>query len=65
MFHCPVEVWVIEQRAIIFSATVRSPTVLYSLYKIPPTQACFPLAQSNFHSGASFPAWNILQATNQ
>ena len=28
MFHCPVEVWVIEQRAIILSATVRSPTVI-------------------------------------
>ena len=27
MFHCPVGVWVIEQRAIILSATVRSPTV--------------------------------------
>ena len=30
MFHCPVEVWVIEQRAIILSATVRSPTVWFS-----------------------------------
>ena len=28
MFHCPVGVCVIEQRAIILSATVRSPTVL-------------------------------------
>ena len=28
MFHCPVGVWVIEQRAIILSATVRSPTVV-------------------------------------
>ena len=28
MFHCPVGVWVIEQHAIILSATVRSPTVL-------------------------------------
>ena len=27
MFHCPVGVWVIEQRAIILSATVRTPTV--------------------------------------
>ena len=27
MFHCPVGVWVIEQRAIILSATVRSHTV--------------------------------------
>ena len=27
MFHCPMGVWVIEQRAIILSATVRSPTV--------------------------------------
>ena len=27
MFHCPVGVWVIEQRAIISNATVRSPTV--------------------------------------
>ena len=27
MFHCPVGVWVIEQRAIMLSATVRSPTV--------------------------------------
>ena len=27
MFHCPVGVWVIEQHAIILSATVRSPTV--------------------------------------
>ena len=27
MFHCPVGVWNIEQRAIISSATVRSPTV--------------------------------------
>ena len=31
MFHCPVGVWVIEQRAIILTATVRSPTV----YMIP------------------------------
>ena len=29
MFHCPMGVWVIEQRAIIFSATVRSPTVIF------------------------------------
>ena len=29
MFHCPVGVWVIEQRAIILSATVRSPTVIH------------------------------------
>ena len=28
MFHCPVGVWLIEQRAIILSATLRSPTVL-------------------------------------
>ena len=28
MFHCPVGVWVIEQHAIILSATVRSPTVI-------------------------------------
>ena len=27
MFHCPVGVWIIEQRAIMLSATVRSPTV--------------------------------------
>ena len=27
MFHCPVGVWVIEQRAMILSATVRYPTV--------------------------------------
>ena len=27
MFHCPVGFWVIEQHAIILSATVRSPTV--------------------------------------
>ena len=27
MFHCPEGVWVIEQRAIMYSATVRSPTV--------------------------------------
>ena len=26
MYHCPVGVWVIEQHAIILSATVRSPT---------------------------------------
>ena len=29
MFHCPLGVWVIEQRAIILSATVRSPTVIF------------------------------------
>ena len=28
MFHCPVGVWVIEQREIILNATVRSPTVI-------------------------------------
>ena len=28
MFHCPVGVGVIEQDAIILSATVRSPTVI-------------------------------------
>ena len=28
MFHCPVGIWVIEQRAIILNATVRSPTVM-------------------------------------
>ena len=27
-FDCPVGVWVIEQRAIMLSATVRSPTVI-------------------------------------
>ena len=27
MFHCPVGFWVIEQHAIILSATVRYPTV--------------------------------------
>ena len=31
MFHCPVGVWVIEQHAIILSATVRSPTVIICL----------------------------------
>ena len=35
MFHCPVGVWVIEQRAIILSATVRSPTVLAMIFKSP------------------------------
>ena len=29
MFHCPVVGWVIEQHAIILSATVRSPTVVF------------------------------------
>ena len=29
MFYCPVGVWVIEQRAIILSATVRSPIVFF------------------------------------
>ena len=29
MYHCPVGIWVIEQHAIILSATVRSPTVVY------------------------------------
>ena len=33
MFHCPVGVWVIEQHAIILSATVRSPTVKCVLIK--------------------------------
>ena len=28
MFRCPVGVWVIEQRAIMLNATVRSPTVM-------------------------------------
>ena len=32
MFHCPVGVWVIEQHAIILSATVRSPTVFMNTY---------------------------------
>ena len=34
MFHCPVGVWVIEEHAIILSATVRSPAVLppFSIY---------------------------------
>ena len=31
MFHCPVGVRVIEQRAIILSVTVRSPTVFVEL----------------------------------
>ena len=31
MFHCPVGVWVIEQRAIMLSVTVRSPTVVLIL----------------------------------
>ena len=35
MFHCPVEVWVIEQHAIILSATVRSPTVNLSTSRLP------------------------------
>ena len=34
MFHCPVGVWVIEQRAIILSATVRSPTVNIGIHII-------------------------------
>ena len=37
MFHCPVGVWVIEQRAIIVSATVRSPTVRIQVYTFPIT----------------------------
>ena len=32
MFHCPVGVWVIEQHAIILSATVRSPAVYMGLW---------------------------------
>ena len=35
MFHCPVGVWVIEQHAIILSATVRSPTVILSYIGTP------------------------------
>ena len=31
MLHCPVGVWVIEQHAIILSATVRSPTVILQM----------------------------------
>ena len=31
MFHCPVGFGVIEQHAIILSATVRSPTVIYGI----------------------------------
>ena len=38
MFHCPVGVWVIEQRAIILSATVRSPTVNALCWCIPVVQ---------------------------
>ena len=34
-FDCPVGVWVIEQRAIILSAIVRSPTVVNSPHKGP------------------------------
>ena len=34
MFHCPVGVWVIEQHAIILSATVRSPTVVLYIYQL-------------------------------
>ena len=33
-FDCPVGSWVIEQRAIILSATVRSHTVTYQIYNI-------------------------------
>ena len=33
MFHCSVGVWVIEQHAIILSATVRSPTVVLFSHK--------------------------------
>ena len=33
MFHCPVGVWVIEQHAIILSATVRSPTVYIIIWR--------------------------------
>ena len=34
MFHCPVGVWVIEQRAIMLSTTVRSPTVHLCTFKV-------------------------------
>ena len=40
MFHCPEGVWVIEQRAIILSATLRSPTVVY-IHPFPPKRAIF------------------------
>ena len=33
MFRCPVGVWVIEQRAIMLNATVRSPTVKETRWK--------------------------------
>ena len=52
MFHCPVGVWVIEQRAIILSATVRSPTV-----KWPVTRKMFPfddVIMDHHNSVASF-----------
>ena len=39
MFHCPVGVWVIEQRAIILSTTVRSPTVCLGMRYVSDT-AC-------------------------
>ena len=41
MFHCPVGIWVIEQRAIMSSATVRSPTVIFIIF-LSSTQ-CIPL----------------------
>ena len=37
-FDCPVGVWVIEQRAIILSVTVRSPTV-YTVNSSPSSAA--------------------------
>ena len=56
MFHCPVGVSVIEQRAIILSATVRSPTVVVVRYwsythipqdSFPSTRAIMPLFQAS------------------
>ena len=41
MFHCPVGVWVIEQHAIISSATVRSPTVLVASWGVVSRPATF------------------------
>ena len=35
MFHCPMGVWVIEQRAVILIDTVRAPTVISEFKHLP------------------------------
>ena len=58
MFYCPVGIWVIEQRTMILSATVRSPTVHHIWSNFVIALRLSELAESRAYSRDALQNWD-------